>query len=75
MFKSTYFDYKARASMDVPENPWRVQNSALFGRLDRFLERCHDIRDFAQVCMLPWSALTVHAGSPWPVTRARTRSG
>ncbi len=49
MFKSAYFEYKARASVECPENPWRVQNSALFGRLDRFLERCHDVREFAEV--------------------------
>ena len=41
-FKSTYFDYKARASTECPANPWRFQNSALFSRLDGFLERCHD---------------------------------
>ena len=25
-FKSTYFDYKARASTECPSNPWRFQN-------------------------------------------------
>ncbi len=49
MWKSTYFDYKAVAAVECCENPWRVQNSALFGRLDRFLERCHDVREFTQV--------------------------
>ena len=48
IFKSTYFDYKARAALECPDRPWRIQNSALFSRLDRFLERCHDIRDLAQ---------------------------
>ena len=36
-FKSSYFDYKARASTECPSNPWRFQNSALFSRLDGFL--------------------------------------
>ncbi|KAJ1491167.1 dynein heavy chain, N-terminal region 1-domain-containing protein, partial [Baffinella frigidus] len=47
-FKSTYFDYKARASTECPSNPWRFQNSALFARLDLFLERCHDVLDLMQ---------------------------
>lgn len=46
VFKSTYFDYKAKVAVEAPHNPWRVQNSALFGHLDAFLERCHDIREF-----------------------------
>jgi dynein heavy chain len=44
-FKSTYFDYKAKANLECPTNPWRIQNNALFVRLDAFLERCHDILD------------------------------
>eukprot|EP00965_Chrysotila_dentata_P159824 5279551-Pleurochrysis_carterae.AAC.1 len=44
-FKSVYFDYKSRASNEAPSNPWRVQNTALFPRLDSFLERCHDLLD------------------------------
>ena len=47
-FKSTYFDYKARASTECPSNPWRFQNSALFTRLDSLLERCHDVLDLMQ---------------------------
>ena len=37
-FKSTYFDYKATANAECPANPWRIQNNALFMRLDSFLE-------------------------------------
>ena len=48
-FKSNYFDYKATANAECPTNPWRVQNTALFQRLDNFLERCHDILDLFQV--------------------------
>ncbi len=47
-FKSTYFDYKATANAECPANPWRIQNNALFVRLDTFLERCHDILDLTQ---------------------------
>jgi dynein heavy chain, axonemal len=47
-FKSTYFDYKATANAECPANPWKIQNNALFMRLDSFLERCHDILDLTQ---------------------------
>ena len=47
-FKSTYFDYKATANAECPTNPWKIQNNALFMRLDSFLERCHDILDLTQ---------------------------
>ncbi|CAN0061896.1 unnamed protein product, partial [Sphacelaria rigidula] len=47
-FKSTYFDYKAKAAADCPSNAWRVQNNAIFARMDAFLERCHDVLDLTQ---------------------------
>eukprot|EP00741_Cyanophora_paradoxa_P005992 tig00000955_g5810.t1 len=47
-FKQTYLEYKQRVAQECPSNPWRVQNSALFSRLDSFMERCHDILDVAQ---------------------------
>ena len=47
-FKSVYFDYKSRANNEVPQNPWRIQNTALFPRLDAFLERCHDLLDLCK---------------------------
>ena len=47
-FKSVYFDYKSRANNEVPSNPWRLQNTALFPRLDSFLERCHDLLDLCK---------------------------
>lgn len=50
-FKSTYFDYKAKANVECPDNPWRIQNNAIFVRLDGFLERCHDILDLAQTIL------------------------
>eukprot|EP00227_Mantoniella_beaufortii_P011774 CAMPEP_0197579874 /NCGR_PEP_ID=MMETSP1326-20131121/3768_1 /TAXON_ID=1155430 /ORGANISM="Genus nov. species nov., Strain RCC2288" /LENGTH=4505 /DNA_ID=CAMNT_0043143449 /DNA_START=243 /DNA_END=13760 /DNA_ORIENTATION=+ len=50
-FKSYYFDYKSKTQQETPENPWRFQNSALFARLDSFLERCHDILDLTQTVL------------------------
>lgn len=55
-FKSYYFEYKARTQSECEENPWRFQNSALFARLDAFLERCHDLLDLCQT-MLQFSKL------------------
>jgi dynein heavy chain len=34
-FKSYYFSYKAASGAECPGNPWRFQNAAVFGRLDR----------------------------------------
>jgi len=47
-FKATYFEYRNTANAECPANPWRIQNNALFMRLDSFLERCHDILDLTQ---------------------------
>lgn len=42
-FKSHYLEYKAKTAVVASSNPWRVQNGALFGRLDAFLARCQDV--------------------------------
>ena len=47
-FKSTYLEYKTTANAECPANTWKIQNNALFMRLDCFLERCHDILDLTQ---------------------------
>jgi dynein heavy chain len=47
-FKATYFDYRQTANAECPANQWKIQNNALFMRLDSFLERCHDILDLTQ---------------------------
>ena len=47
-FKSVYFDYKGKVNIEVPDNPWRLQNTSLFPRLDAFLERCHDLLDLCK---------------------------
>ena len=48
-FKRIYFRYKQMAAADCPQNPWRIQNNALFVRLDSFLERVHDVLETASV--------------------------
>jgi dynein heavy chain len=48
MLKTAYFNYKTKVSVDCPERQWRFQNSALFVRLDSFLERCHDILELVR---------------------------
>eukprot|EP00804_Cyclotella_cryptica_P025500 CCRYP_012000-RA/>CCRYP_012000-RA protein AED:0.01 eAED:0.01 QI:1390/1/1/1/1/1/4/5322/2834 len=46
-FKSTFFEYKAKVSSEC-EQPWCIQNGALFARLDCFIERCHDVLDLTR---------------------------
>jgi dynein heavy chain len=50
-FKRVYYAYKATAGAECPGNPWRIQNTALFLRLDGFLERCHDVLEMTQVIL------------------------
>jgi len=47
-FKEAYFVYRHKSNKVCPEIPWNFQSSALFGRLDSFLERCHDVLDLVQ---------------------------
>ena len=44
-FKSVYYEYNLLASTECADNPWKFQNTALFSRLDAFLERCYDLLD------------------------------
>jgi dynein heavy chain len=50
-FKKVYFDYKLRATKECPNNPWKIQNSALFVRLDAFNERCMDLLELTRTVM------------------------
>lgn len=63
-FKSYYFEYKVRTQTECEENPWRFQNSALFARLDAFLERCHDIQDLTQTARGPAPCVALSPPSP-----------
>ena len=48
-FKAAYTEYKATANAECPENPWRIQNNALFLRLDSFIERCYDVLEMTEI--------------------------
>ena len=50
-FKAIYFEYRGKSTKESPDNPWRFQNSALFARLDMFLERIHDLLELAETMM------------------------
>ena len=50
-FKEVYLRYKDRAAAECPLNAWRVQNNAVFVRLDAFWERCHDVLELTQTTM------------------------
>ena len=47
-FKTVFFEYKEIVAKECPNNQWRIQNAALFGRLDSFIERCHDVLDLTK---------------------------
>lgn len=47
-FKKTYQDYKRRVADDCPDKQWAIQNDAMFARLDRFVERAHDILELTR---------------------------
>ncbi|CAN0055637.1 unnamed protein product [Heterosigma akashiwo] len=65
-FKKTYADYKKTANAECPANPWRIQNNALFMRLDSFLERCHDILDLTQTIVQFSKLAKIEASPPLP---------
>ena len=69
-FKNSYFDYKAKASGECPSNPWRIQNNAIFLRLDSFLERCHDICDLTNTIIQCSKLAKIEIGS----TKGKTLS-
>jgi dynein heavy chain, axonemal len=50
-FKSYYFEYRTLSSTETPDNPWKFQNAVLFGRLDAFIERCHDMLEMQTTCL------------------------
>ena len=40
-----YLDAKQEVALECKANPWKVQSTALFGRVDSFVERCTDVQD------------------------------
>ena len=50
-FKNIFYRYQTRANQECPSRPWRFQDSALFARMDAFLERCHDVLDLMQTIL------------------------
>lgn len=50
-FKQCYFDYKARLDGQPLQRRWSVANSAAFGRLDAFIQRCAEVIDINQTCL------------------------
>eukprot|EP01052_Picozoa_sp_SAG31_P036878 SAG31_NODE_4666_length_3053_cov_1.294177_1_plen_415_part_01 len=62
MLKTIYFGYKARVAQECLDNPWRFQNSALFARLDSFLERCHDMLELCNTVLQFGRLETVEVG-------------
>lgn len=47
--RSAFFEYKSKASVECPSNPWNIQNHAIFYRLDALLDRCHDVLEIVNI--------------------------
>lgn len=62
-FKVDYFDFKQKTAVDCPANPWKIQNNAIFLRLDTFLERCHDIFDLTETIIQFTKLAKIEIGS------------
>ncbi len=62
-FKTTYFEFKAKAASDCPQNPLKIQNNAIFSRLDAFLERCYDIKDLTETIIQFSKLVKIEVGS------------
>ena len=60
-FKRAFFFYKAKSAKEL-QRPWRFQNTALFKRLDDFLERCHDLLDIIETSGLFFRLATARIG-------------
>lgn len=50
-FKKAYMKYKEKTATECPENPWNIQNNAVFVRLDAFWERIHDLLELTCTTM------------------------
>jgi hypothetical protein len=49
ILRTVFIDYRQKSELDRSgSNPWKIQESAVFARLDLFLERCHDILDLLE---------------------------
>jgi dynein heavy chain, axonemal len=69
-FKASYFHYKNKSAIEIPDNAWTAANNACFQRLDMLLERCHDVLDLAQTLMQYQRLHELEVGGP----RGRTLS-
>lgn len=49
ILRTVFIDYRQKSELDRSgANPWKVQESSVFAKLDLFLERCHDILDLLE---------------------------
>ena len=62
-FKATYFDFKEQSKTECHQNPWKIQNNAIFSRLDLFLERCYDTRDLTETIIQFSKLMKIEIGS------------
>eukprot|EP00924_Labyrinthula_sp_SR-Ha-C_P014301 snap_masked-scaffold_20-processed-gene-1.2-mRNA-1 protein AED:1.00 eAED:1.00 QI:0/-1/0/0/-1/1/1/0/1510 len=51
LFKSFYFEFKAKSHSEFSEKAWKAQNQVVFSFLDAFLERNHDLLDLVSTVL------------------------
>ena len=69
-FKTIYYKFKTTAASECPQNPWKIQNNAIFSRLDTFLERCYDTKDLTETIIQFSKLMKIEIGS----TKGKTLS-
>ena len=42
------YEFKPKPFIRCPKNRWKVQNNALFVRLDTFIDRCRDVLELTE---------------------------
>ena len=62
LLKSMYLIYKDRSQFECCDRPWKVSSSSVFMKIDLYLQRCHDIINYSQSCLLFINASKVQIG-------------
>ena len=62
LLKSIYLIYKDRSQFECCDRQWKVSTSSVFMKIDLYLQRCHDIINYSQSCLLFINASKVQIG-------------
>lgn len=62
-FKLHYIAYKTLSASECHNHPWRFQSSVVFGRLDKFMQRCADMLELQNTCLQVTARMLWHDGT------------